>query len=103
MMQDHAIFEGVMVDGNYYYFDLINTIRPRPEITAELNKTTMTADNIDSIILASLPIPCTIKVDDTAYTVDDGEFEFTTDTAGAYKITVEVFPYIPKSWEVTAV
>lgn len=91
-----------IIDGGTHYFDLINTIRLRPEILAEPNKLTMAADNVDSIIIAGLPIPCTVAVDGAEYLVDDGEFEFTTDVSGIYKIAVESFPYIPKSWEVTA-
>lgn len=91
-----------IINGDAYYFDLANTIRPRPIIESTPSKLEMIADNIDSIIIIGLPIPCTITVDGAEYQVDDGEFEFTTDTAGVYRIVVEAFPYIPTSWEVTA-
>lgn len=86
-----------------HYFDLINTIRPRPEITAELNQEVLLANSQDFIIISGLPIPCTIKIDDQEFQVDDGEFEISTDMSGVYKITCEAWPHIQKAWEVEAV
>jgi len=90
--------------GDTHYYDLVNTIRPRPVIEAEPNKLSLLPDNEDSIIIPGLPIPCTVTVDDhQEYQVEDGEFEFTTDIAGEYQITCEAFPFITKSWEIEAV
>jgi len=86
-----------------HYHDLANSILPRPEITAEPDKLTLSADSVDSIVIQDLPLPCTVKVNETAYEVNDGEFEFTTDTVGTFTVTVEQFPYITKSWEIEAV
>jgi hypothetical protein len=84
-----------------YLLDNIKT--ERPLITSEPNKLTLSTDNVDSIVIQDLPLPCTIKVNETAYEVNDGEFEFTTDTVGTFTVTVEQFPYITKSWEIEAV
>lgn len=86
-----------------HYHDLINTIRVRPAITAEPNKTTITADGTDIFILTGLPIPCTITVDESEYQVGDGEFGFPTTLAGTYTVKASQFPYIDKSWEVIAI
>ena len=86
---------------NIKYWDGEN-IQDRPIINTEPNKLTMIADGVDSVTISDLPIPCTVTINDTEYEVDDGEFEFTTDVADTYTITVASFPYITKSWEVTA-
>lgn len=99
-----------LIDGRWdtitHYVDVSSEmpiVRLRPEIIAGPSMLIMAADRDHSIVISGLPIPCTVTVDGNAYTIDDGEFEFTTDTTGTYKISVEAFPYIPTSWEVTAV
>ena len=82
-----------LVDGDYV---------ARPEITATPNKLTITANGSDQFILTGLPEPCTVKVESATFTVTDGEFGFTTILAGEYTVTAEQFPYITKTWEVTA-
>jgi hypothetical protein len=93
------------IDGRTHYFDLANTVLPRPEITAEPNKLIISADGVDLFILENLPVPCTVTVDDTPFNVTDtnGEFGFPTTIQGNYMVKVEKFPYLPKEWEVRAV
>lgn len=94
------------IDGATHYFDLINTIRPRPTIEAEPNQTVLLANSPDSIFISGLPIPCIIREGDQEYHMidpDDRVFEFTTPLAGVYKITCEAWPHITKTWEVEAV
>jgi hypothetical protein len=89
-----------------HYYDLANTILPRPLITSEPNKLILYADSVDSVILLGLPVPCTVKAGNDIHQLDDPEdttFEFTTDTVGTFTVTVEQFPYITKSWEIEAV
>jgi hypothetical protein len=97
-----AIEYAGIFSGDEFYFDLINTIRPRPTIEAEPNQTTLQANNGSSVTINNLPIPCTVRVDAEEFTVDDGEFEFSVDVQGLYTVTVDAFPYISKSWEVMA-
>jgi hypothetical protein len=78
-------------------------ITPRPFITTEPNQTTILADGNDMFLLAGLPVPCVVTVDADAYEITDGEFGFTTVLPGEYTVTVESFPYITRTWEVTAV
>ena len=90
------------VTGETYYYDLANSLVPRPEITAALNKASMFADGLDSIIISGLPVPCELEIEEVTYDVPDGDFEFTTTLAGTYTIIARSFPYLEKSWEVTA-
>jgi hypothetical protein len=99
-----TVVADLMQAANTLYFDFQSEqFIDRPLITSEPNKLTLSADSVDSVIFAGLPLPCTVKVNETAYEVNDGEFEFTTDTTGVYTVTVEQFPYITKSWEIEAV
>lgn len=102
-----AAGEGLLQDVPYqdpdeYYYNLVDSVVARPEITATANKTSISADNTDEFLLTGLPTTCTVTVDDTDYVVTDGEFGFATDLAGMYTVSVKQFPYIAKSWEVTA-
>lgn len=97
---------GGTVDNRTHYYDLVNTVRPRPIIEAEPNQTVLLANSPDSIVISGLPVPCVIKDGDKEYPMTDPEdttFEFTADTVGVYRITCEAWPHIPKSWEVEAV
>ena len=91
------------VDENLYYFDGANSFIIRPTIDVSLNKTTIASDGLDTSSLTGLPIPCLITIDEQEFTVDDGVFEFATETSGVYKITLTQFPYIPKTIEVEAI
>lgn len=93
----------VQINKATQYYDLINTIRLRPEMTATPNKLTITADGTDTFILTGLPIPCTVTVDDATYEVNDGEFGFPTTLPGTYIVKAIAFPYVEKTWEVIAV
>jgi len=75
----------------------------RQEMELLISATTLIADSSDSISVRNLPIPSVIKIDNNSYEVPDGEFEFTTDLAGTYKIKAESFPYLDKEWEVVAI
>lgn len=90
------------IDGSAHYYDLVSSFLDRPEITATPNKLTILANGSDQFILTGLPEPCTVTVESATFTVTDGEFGFTTILAGAYTVTAEQFPYITKTWEVTA-
>lgn len=98
-----AFFTETSVNSNDHYFNTaLTTISLRPEMPASISALTLEANGIDSVSILGLPIPCTINIDDNTYEVEDGEFEFTTDLPGIYKIKAESFPYLPKEWEVTA-
>jgi hypothetical protein len=86
-----------------YYYDIENDLLlERPAITATPDKTSMLADGVDTVTITGLPVPCTIVIDETSYEVPDGSFAFSTTLAGTYIISIDNFPYLPISWEVTA-
>lgn len=94
------------IDTETQYHDLGNTVRPRPTISAEPDKLTVQVGSEDMVTISGLPIPCTINVGTQEYRLtdpDDNTFEFTIPATGTYSVTVEQFPYIPKTWEVLAV
>jgi hypothetical protein len=47
-------------------------------------------------VVSGLPVPCVVAVDGTAYTVDDGAFEFETPIRSTFKITIDSWPY--RTW-----
>lgn len=87
-------------NGNTHYV-LNGAPTERPTITATLDKNSIVSGG-EIAILSGLPIPCTVTVADRQYTVNDGSFEFTLPLPGEYTITVEGFPYLSKTYEVTA-
>jgi len=109
-LEDRAVALGQnMLEGDCniatHYVDLGTlSIVPRPEMNVSINKLSISADNTDACILLGLPIPCQILIEDAGtFTIDDGEFGFTTPLPGNYKITAEQFPFISKIWEVQAI
>ena len=73
-----------------------------------IDKTSLLADGVDSVVISGLPSLLNGGLSDTtvsiegigSYQVDDGTFEFSIDTPGAYQIRVESFPYLPVTYEV---
>ena len=90
-------------DGLLYYFDLINTIRIRPNNLSFINKVEIIADAVDSIIISNLPIPSNVTIGRETYKVIDGELEFTIDLPGIYQIEIDSFPYKDRFFEVIAI
>ena len=97
-----CLWEGGIIDGDIYYYDLINTIRIRPANPATIDKMTLTANGTDQATISNLPNPTVVKVNGNTCAVTDGTFEFTIDLPGTYPIIVDSFPYLTKEFEVTA-
>ena len=98
---DSYVTEGIANDVTQWVDN--GTVKDKEEFPAIISTLTLEANGLDSVSILGLPTPCTIKIDDNVYEVEDGEFEFTTDLPGTYKIKAESFPYLPKEWEVTAI
>mgnify|MGYP006132953845 CR=1 FL=1 len=60
------------------------------------------ADGVDEIVLDGLPIPCTVYVDGEAILVEDGNFEFSTEDTGSYRVQVNHPEYLLEAWEIEA-
>jgi len=76
---------------------------PRPEITAVIDKTEIQANDSDTATISGLPIPCTATLDGVDTIITDGVILFKIDFPGTYQIIITSFPYIPKTFEVTAI
>jgi|TARA_B110000908_G_scaffold140894_1_gene168241 hypothetical protein len=90
------------VVNNAENYILAGAVTPRTPLPATWNKTSITADGVDEAVLATLPIPCTVYVDDQSIVVDDGSFEFSSDDAGIYRIRVNAVAHTEITWEITA-
>lgn len=68
--------------------------------------TEIAPDDINTATLNGLPDPCTVYIDGTAYTIENGVLEFTTDQAGDYDIEIldeDSFPAQPLTTTIQAV
>jgi len=94
------IMEGIANDLVQYVFD--GVVTDKVENPAEISKTIMLANGVDTAIISNLPNPTTVWFDGVEYTVTDGIFEFTVDTPGELRIRCESFPYLDKEFMVNA-
>jgi len=61
----------------------------RSEVPYTINKTNITADGIDTILISDLPIPTDVGIIGVgSYTTDDEQFEFSIDETGTYIINL---------------
>lgn len=75
----------------------------RPDNPSVANKTDMLADGVDIVEITNVPAGSSVSIDGQgAWQVDDGAFEFSTDTAGTYKVTVDSFPDKKKEFTINA-
>lgn len=99
-----------------YVVDDVLTDRPPLSDVATWDKTSITADGVDSCTLgAGLPNPTIIKVHPDAVAskngaigalvnVTDGSITFGTESVGSYRFEViNPFPYLPTNYTITAV
>jgi len=77
-------------------------IMNKTDLTADWNKSVISADGIDEAILSPLPIPCTVFVDGDPTLVNDGSYEFSADDPGVYRIRVDTIQYLEQTWEIVA-
>jgi len=78
------------------------TIQTKATLSADFDSLTVTAAGSSYVTLATLPIPCTVYVDNVAIVVDDGSFEFDADSVGEYKIRVDEVTFLEKEWIINA-
>jgi hypothetical protein len=83
------------------------TVTARPTLSCTLDKSTITANGLDTATLSGIPSGAAVSVTDqngtTTYTVNDGTLEITADEPGTITITVTpAFPYQPLTVTVTA-
>ena len=86
---------------NHYIVGGVLTTRPANPAT--IDKTEIIANGRDVAVISNLPNPSEVLIIPIGrYTVTDGSIEFSTDTAGDYKITISSFPYLDKEFTVHA-
>jgi hypothetical protein len=70
----------------------------RPVMGTSINKTSIVANGVDQVTISSIPVGTEVLVvgpllgERTSMNVNDGSFEFTTEEAGTYTITLRNFP-----------
>lgn len=90
-----------MPEENDYYKDGIFTYITNNPI--KISKLNIKADGIDIIIISDLADRTGIKIADIDnFDVEDGEFSFSIDTPGEYKIKCYTFPYDLKEFNIHA-
>ena len=87
---------------NYYFDNDYQAVMPKPANPAIIDKATINPDGVDTATISGIPTNCVVTVGGTDYTVTDGVFEFSTNSPGVYTIVLRLFPYLQKSFEVTA-
>ena len=92
-------------DASEDYVDLSGDspiIASRPNMRIEQSRKTVFADGRDAVLLAGLPVPCSVTVGEQAYEVPDGELEWSTLMPGNYKVRVSAWPFLDWESEVEA-
>jgi hypothetical protein len=85
-----------------YYWDSVNFIE-KTNLSVSWDKTTITADDVDTATLSTLPIGTLVIVDGVQYTVNDGSSELSASTAGEYLVVADHPRHYLLRWEITAV
>ena len=83
------------VDSSEYYVTDRSVVTERPILEPKITS------GSGGFTLSGLPVPSTVTVDGTAYTVDDGVFEFETPIRSTFKLTIDSWPYRTWRGEVT--
>ena len=82
--------------GDKYVYD--NEITIRPTQTTTINKSTITADGIDAVLITDAPVGIFTAINKATEETITGEISgsdtFATTIAGTYKITITAFPFL---------
>ncbi len=98
-----AVIEGTANDVTQYVDLLTLNILDKTVMHCSINKTTMIADNVDSITISNLPNPSRVNIkEEGSWFVTDSIFVFTTDTPGKYIITCTVDIYLKVEYTINA-
>jgi hypothetical protein len=95
--------EGIAIDTTQYIDIATQLVVDKILIPCSINKTTMAADGVDSATISNLPNPSLIHIkDEGRWEITDGEFQFTVDTPGVYRITIISPIYLNVEYNVNA-
>ncbi len=96
----------ITIDPNIYRVST-GTISIKPNNTASLDKTTISADGIDIATISPIPATTLVLGSGPAYnyaaTITDGDIEFTTNATGTYHFKLyPQFPYLGTEFTINA-
>ena len=74
----------------------------RQPLAAVWNKMEVTANGVDTAVLAPLPSPCQVNINGFTYNTINGSLEFATTAPGTHYVSVDVMPFLPMRWEIVA-
>ena len=64
-------------------------VKAKTSFNLTLNKTTVTADGVDTITSSNVPLGTILRFDGETYEIDDGELEITLDVVGVYQLRLD--------------
>jgi len=109
---DYGVLD-VASDPQIHYVSIqdgIPQIQERPPVPYKIDRSTVAANGVDFVTISGLHDPCTIVIDDpdplvetVTETVTGGGFEFSADTIGVYTIQISKFPFLPLTFQITAI
>lgn len=93
--ENKRVVEYEHVSPSEYYVTDRSVVTERPILEPEITS------GSGGFCISGLPVPSTVTVDGTEYTVDDGVFEFETPIRSTFKVTIDSWPYRTWRGEVT--
>lgn len=97
--EDGPVTESVLAECDIATDYILNgTITRRPTIAAPAEHV-MTVG--EQLILSSLPDPCTVYLDDQAYTIEAGTLTLDAEMPAEYTLRIEAWPHLPATVKVT--
>lgn len=68
-------------------------LKPRPDMGLRVSGEQIRANGADEFVIANLPAPCSVFIDDEEHMIEDRELILTPTTPGTYQIRVERWPF----------
>lgn len=83
---------------------LNGTVTERQPFPFTVDKTTLTADGVDEVVVSGVPVDTSVTwPDGQTDTVTDGEVRFSVDLAGTYTLSFSAIPYLDQEVTLEAV
>jgi len=105
MQPDQLYIKGAGAGDTHYILNK-EIIKKTEDQLITIDKTIIYADGTDSFTISNIPNLAKVVVANgvfTAYIVDDGDFEYSTDVQGEYTITISSAPFFDKVFTVGAI
>ena len=116
LLENEGFIEGDSINTSERVDLETETIVVKSEGVSLIDKSEMLADGVDKVIVSNLEDTNVItvylevldeqlgvtRIEESANSPENGIFEFTTESVGTYAIIVTGFPYLPKTFVITA-